>query len=154
MIALLQRVSMAEVWIDGKRFSRIEKGLLVFLGIDKNDAQNPSIQTEIERLADKILSYRIFADENDQMNLNVMQTSGELLIVSQFTLVADTHKGLRPSFSKAAAPKEALPLYDYFIQYLSGQYSKVKTGVFGAKMEVGLVNDGPATFVLSSRPVV
>lgn len=150
MIALLQRVSMAEVWIEGKRFSRIDKGLLVFLGIDKNDPQNQSIQTEIESLADKVLAYRIFADEKDQMNLNVMQASGELLIVSQFTLVADTDKGLRPSFSKAAHPKEALLLYDSFILYLNKKYPKIKTGIFGAKMEVGLVNDGPATFVLNS----
>ena len=151
MIALLQRVSMAEVWIEGKRFSRIDKGLLVFLGIDKNDAQNQSAMTQVQGLADKILAYRIFADENDQMNLNVKQTSGELLIVSQFTLVADTAKGLRPSFSQAADPKEALPLYEYFIEYLNAQYPKIKTGVFGAKMEVGLVNDGPATFVISSH---
>lgn len=150
MIALLQRVSMAEVWIGGKRFSRIDKGLLVFLGIDKEDAQNKLIQSEAQRLADKLLAYRIFADEKDQMNLNVKQVEGELLIVSQFTLVADTQKGLRPSFSQAADPKHALVLYEHFIEYMKTQYPKIKTGIFGAKMEVGLVNDGPATFILNS----
>ena len=148
MIALLQRVSMAEVWIDGKRFSRIDKGILVFLGIDKSDCEQPKGEA-IDRLGNKILNYRLFEDDNQQMNLNVMQKDGALLVVSQFTLAADTKKGLRPSFSSAAHPDAAEPLYNSFVDCLRSKYPKIETGIFGAHMEVGLVNDGPVTFILS-----
>lgn len=149
MIALLQRVSMAEVWIADKRFSRIEEGILVFLGIEKIDNESLSLNQEIQRLCDKILHYRIFEDLAGQMNLNVMQKNASLLIVPQFTLAADTRKGLRPSFSSAAQPATAEPIYRQFVDYLRSKYSKIETGVFGADMDIGLVNDGPATFILN-----
>lgn len=145
MIALLQRVSMAEVWIAGKRYSRIENGILVFLGIDRNDSLDPA---SIDKLCHKILHLRIFADDRHQMNLNVQQVEGSILVVSQFTLCANTVNGLRPSFDTAAPPLQAEPIYQAFVACLEKKYSHVKTGVFGADMDVGLVNDGPVTFII------
>lgn len=145
MKALIQRVSMAEVWIAKERFNRIETGLLVLLGIEKQDAESDNV---VQRMGDKLLSYRVFADQKGHMNLNVQQVSGEILLVSQFTLVADTHKGLRPSFSASAPPEVAEPIYDNMVAYLTQSYPKIKTGQFAAEMSVGLVNEGPVTFLL------
>ena len=143
MIALIQRVSQAQVDVNGETVGKIGKGLLVLLGVEKEDTQEKA-----DKLAEKVLNYRVFSDENDKMNLNVQQAGGELLVVSQFTLAADTQKGLRPSFSKGAAPALANELYQYFAQKC-GQKIGVSTGQFAADMQVSLVNDGPVTFWLN-----
>ncbi len=143
MIALIQRVSQAKVDVNGETIGQIGKGLLVLLGVEKEDNQEKA-----DKLAEKVLNYRIFSDENDKMNLNVQQAKGELLIVSQFTLAADTQKGLRPSFSKGAPPALANELYEYFIQKC-GEKLPVSTGQFAADMQVSLTNDGPVTFWLN-----
>jgi D-tyrosyl-tRNA(Tyr) deacylase len=144
MKALLQRVSRAAVHVDGKCLGEIEKGLLVFLGVEKTD--NEQI---CEKLLDKVLAYRIFPDAQGKMNLGLKDVAGELLVVSQFTLVADTGKGLRPSFSSAGLPDESFRLYSRFIEVAQKQGVKVQAGRFGADMQVSLVNDGPVTFLLS-----
>ena len=143
MIALIQRVTQAKVEVEGQIVGQISKGLLVLLGVEKEDDQ-----AKADKLAEKVLNYRIFSDENDKMNLNVQQAQGELLIVSQFTLAADTQKGLRPSFSKGAPPALANELYEYFIQKC-GEKLPVSTGKFAADMQVSLINDGPVTFWLN-----
>lgn len=143
MIALIQRVTQAKVDVNGETIGQIGKGLLVLLGVEKDDDR-----AKADKLAEKVLNYRIFSDENDKMNLNVQQAQGELLIVSQFTLAADTQKGLRPSFSKGAAPALANELYEYFIEKC-GEKLPVSTGKFAADMQVSLTNDGPVTFWLN-----
>jgi len=143
MLGLIQRVKSAAVDVDDKRVGEITRGILLLLGIEKND----TVQTA-DRLVDKLLSYRIFADEQNKMNCNVQQINGGILVVSQFTLVADTQKGTRPGFSKAAAPAEAQRLYDYFVARLREKHPQVATGIFAADMQVSLVNDGPVTFIL------
>ncbi|CWW95912.1 TPA: D-aminoacyl-tRNA deacylase [Haemophilus influenzae] len=143
MIALIQRVSQAKVDVNGETIGKIGKGLLVLLGVEKEDNREKA-----DKLAEKVLNYRIFSDENDKMNLNVQQALGELLIVSQFTLAADTQKGLRPSFSKGAPPALANELYEYFIQKCAEKLP-VSTGQFAADMQVSLTNDGPVTFWLN-----
>lgn len=143
MIALIQRVSQAKVDVNGETIGKIGKGLLVLLGVEKEDNREKA-----DKLAEKVLNYRIFSDENDKMNLNVQQAQGELLIVSQFTLAADTQKGLRPSFSKGAPPALANELYEYFIQKCAEKLP-VSTGQFAADMQVCLTNDGPVTFWLN-----
>ena len=143
MIALIQRVTQAKVDVNGETIGQIGKGLLVLLGVEKEDNQEKA-----DKLAEKVLNYRIFSDENDKMNLNVQQAKGELLIVSQFTLAADTQQGLRPSFSKGAPPALANELYEYFIQKC-GEKLPVSTGKFAADMQVSLTNDGPVTFWLN-----
>lgn len=143
MIALIQRVIQAKVDVNGETIGQIGKGLLVLLGVEKDDDR-----AKADKLAEKVLNYRIFSDENDKMNLNVQQAQGELLIVSQFTLAADTQKGLRPSFSKGAAPALANELYEYFIEKC-GEKLPVSTGKFAADMQVSLTNDGPVTFWLN-----
>ncbi|MDD7425313.1 MAG: D-aminoacyl-tRNA deacylase [[Actinobacillus] rossii] len=143
MIALIQRVTQAQVDVQGEIVGKIDKGLLVLLGVEKEDTHEKT-----DKLAEKVLNYRVFSDENDKMNLNVQQAGGELLIVSQFTLAADTQKGLRPSFSKGAPPDLANELYEYFVQKC-GEKIKVSTGQFAADMKVSLVNDGPVTFWLT-----
>ena len=143
MIALIQRVTQVKVDVNGETIGKIGKGLLVLLGVEKADNQEKA-----DKLAEKVLNYRIFSDENDKMNLNVQQAQGELLIVSQFTLAADTQKGLRPSFSKGAPPALANELYEYFIQKC-GEKLPVSTGKFAADMKVSLTNDGPVTFWLN-----
>lgn len=143
MIALIQRVTQAQVDVQGEIVGKIDKGLLVLLGVEKEDTHEKA-----DKLAEKVLNYRVFSDENDKMNLNVQQAGGELLIVSQFTLAADTQKGLRPSFSKGAPPDLANELYEYFVQKC-GEKIKVSTGRFAADMKVSLVNDGPVTFWLT-----
>ena len=144
MIALIQRVSSAKVDVDGEIVGQIGKGLLVLLGVEKDDDRSKA-----DKLAEKVLNYRVFSDADDKMNLNVQQVAGEVLVVSQFTLVADTQKGLRPSFSKGATPSLANELYEYFAQKC-GEKVKVECGRFAADMQVSLVNEGPVTFWLNS----
>ncbi|VTX68221.1 D-aminoacyl-tRNA deacylase [uncultured Aggregatibacter sp.] len=142
MIALIQRVTQAKVEVGGEVVGQIGKGLLVLLGVEKDDDR-----AKADKLAEKVLNYRVFSDENDKMNLNVQQVAGEVLVVSQFTLVADTQKGLRPSFSKGATPSLANELYEYFAQKC-GEKVKVECGRFAADMQVSLTNNGPVTFWL------
>ena len=144
MIALIQRVSNAKVEVDGEIVGKIGKGLLVLLGVEKDDDRQKA-----DKLAEKVLNYRVFSDADDKMNLNVQQVAGEVLVVSQFTLVADTQKGLRPSFSKGATPSLANELYEYFTQKC-GEKVKVECGRFAADMQVSLVNEGPVTFWLQA----
>jgi D-tyrosyl-tRNA(Tyr) deacylase len=144
MIALIQRVTQANVEVGGEVVGQIGKGLLVLLGVEKDDDR-----AKADKLAEKVLNYRVFSDENDKMNLNVQQVAGEVLVVSQFTLVADTQKGLRPSFSKGATPSLANELYEYFAQKC-GEKVKVECGRFAADMQVSLVNEGPVTFWLQA----
>ncbi len=143
MIALIQRVTHAKVDVNGETVGQINKGLLVLLGVEKEDDQHKA-----DRLAEKVLNYRVFSDSDGKMNLNVQQAGGEILVVSQFTLSADTQKGLRPSFSKGAPPELAERLYEYFIQKC-GQKITVFSGRFAADMQVSLTNDGPVTFWLN-----
>ena len=142
MIGLIQRVKHAKVEVDNQVVGEIGQGLLVLLGVEKED--NPS---KAERLLEKVLNYRVFSDEEGKMNLNVQQVQGQVLVVSQFTLAADTQKGLRPSFSNGANPKLAQELYDYFVQKC-GEKIDTFTGQFAADMQVSLQNDGPVTFWL------
>ena len=144
MIALIQRVSSAKVEVDSEIVGQIGKGLLVLLGVEKDDDRQKA-----DKLAEKVLNYRVFSDADDKMNLNVQQVAGEVLVVSQFTLMADTQKGLRPSFSKGATPSLANELYEYFAQKC-GEKVKVECGRFAADMQVSLVNEGPVTFWLNS----
>lgn len=143
MKALIQRVKRASVTVDGAKISEISKGILVFLGVEKED-----VFENAEKLADKICKLRIFEDENEKMNLSVTDVEGELLVVSQFTLCGDCKKGTRPSFDKAASPDVAVKLYNYFIEYLKNKNIPVMTGKFQAMMDVELINDGPVTFWL------
>jgi len=143
MIALIQRVSHANVVVDNKMVGEIKQGLLVLLAIEPDDNEEKT-----ERLAHKVSGYRIFEDEQGKMNLNVGQIGGDILVVSQFTLAADTKKGMRPSFTKAASPQISKTLYQYFCQQLRDKSFTVPTGVFGADMKVSLLNDGPVTFQL------
>ena len=140
MKALIQRVKKASVTIDGELYSEINAGLLVFLGVTKEDGKENST-----KLAEKILKLRIFEDDNDKMNLSVEDIKGEILVVSQFTLCADCKKGTRPSFDSAAATEKAVELYEDFVSQLRLAGTRVKTGKFRAMMEVSLINDGPVT---------
>ena len=142
MKALIQRVKGASVEVSGVVVGEIDQGILVLLGIEKNDT--PELA---QKLLQKILKYRIFTDSDGKMNLNVSQMHGQLLVVSQFTLVADTQKGTRPGFSKGASAELGESLYDYFVEQASLLIG-TKTGQFGADMQVSLVNDGPVTFLL------
>ncbi|MCK3658064.1 D-tyrosyl-tRNA(Tyr) deacylase [Pasteurellaceae bacterium Pebbles2] len=144
MIGLIQRVTQAKVEVNGEIVGEIGKGLLVLLGVEKEDDC-----AKADKLAEKVLNYRVFSDADDKMNLNVQQVQGELLVVSQFTLAADTQKGLRPSFSKGAPPALAEELYQYFVQKC-GEKIAVSTGQFAADMQVSLTNDGPVTFWLTA----
>ena len=143
MKGLIQRVSSASVAIDGKVRGEIKNGLVLFLAIEAQDDQQAA-----DKLLAKILSYRVFEDENAKMNLGLIEVHGELMIVSQFTLAADTRKGLRPSFSRAADPALGEELYRYFIEQAGSRGVKVVTGEFGADMLVNIQNRGPATFML------
>lgn len=143
MIALIQRVSEASVKVEGKIVGEIEKGLLVLLGVEKDDDE-----AKAKRLTERVLGYRIFEDDAGKMNLNVQQAGGSVLVVSQFTLPADTQKGMRPSFSKGADPVEAERLYEYFSQCCRDTGITTQNGQFAADMKVALVNDGPVTFWL------
>ena len=144
MIALIQRVSQASVTVDDKIIGQIEKGLLVFLAVEPLDTEQKA-----KRLAERVAGYRIFNDENDKMNLNVKQAGGEILVISQFTLAADTSSGMRPSFTSAAKPEFSNHLYQYFIGQLRDKGFEIPTGEFGADMQVALINDGPVTFTLT-----
>ncbi|WP_299003467.1 D-aminoacyl-tRNA deacylase [uncultured Shewanella sp.] len=143
MIALIQRVKQAKVEVNGTTCGEIKQGLLVLLGVEKDDTQE-----KMQKLAKKVMQYRVFSDENGKMNLNLQQVSGELLVVSQFTLAASTQKGLRPSFSSAASPELAEALYNDFVVFCQSEGVKTQTGQFAADMQVSLVNDGPVTFNL------
>ncbi len=146
MKALVQRVKEASVSVGGKKHSHIGAGLLVFLGVEKGDSEK-----EADWLAGKVSSLRIFADSQGKMNLSVKEISGGLLVVSQFTLAADTNRGNRPGFEKAALPAEAEKLYEYFVKKLKSGNIPVTTGIFQADMQVALINDGPATFMLEKK---
>jgi len=144
VIALLQRVTSASVVVEAKTIAEINQGLLVFLGIEKKDDQQ-----QVKRLLERVLNYRLFSDSEDKMNLSLKDIRGELLLVPQFTLAADTKKGLRPGFSVAASPEDGERLYGHFVEQAMINYDKVSTGRFGADMKITLLNDGPVTFILS-----
>lgn len=143
MRILLQRVKNAAVAVDGRTVAEIRQGLLIFIGIFKNDNKN-----QADYLAHKTANLRIFEDGNGKMNLSVKDRGGSALVVSQFTLAGDTSGGNRPGFEQAALPADAKPLYEYFIRKLQEEGIEVKTGIFQADMAVSLTNDGPVTFVL------
>ncbi|MFT7414169.1 MAG: D-tyrosyl-tRNA(Tyr) deacylase [Methylophagaceae bacterium] len=147
MIGLLQRVDFATVCVANEEIARIKKGLLVFVGVEREDTQ-----AEADRLLSKILAYRLFSDENDKMNFSLQDTHGGLLLVPQFTLAADTHKGLRPSFTSAASPKEGSELFKHICTQATQRHPIVETGQFGADMQVSLTNNGPITFWLHVPP--
>jgi len=145
MKIVIQRVSEAHVKVDGKIVGEIGKGLMLLTGIDENDEKQ-----DADWLVQKVLNLRIFGDEDDKLNLSVKDISGEILCISQFTLIADYKKGNRPSFIKAAKPDKAVPLFDYFKAELAKSGLKTESGIFGADMKVSLVNDGPVTIVMDS----
>ena len=147
MIGLLQRVGSAQVSINSNIIASIEAGLLVFIGVEKGDTQQ-----QADRLLEKILGYRVFPDEDDKMNLSLSEVNGGLLLVPQFTLPADTKKGMRPSFSAAAPPELGKQLFDYLLERAIQQHPLVESGQFGADMQVSLTNDGPVTFWLQTPP--
>lgn len=145
MKAVIQRVSEASVKVDGKIGGEIGKGLMLLIGIDEQDEK-----TDADWLIQKILNLRIFGDENEKLNLSIKDISGEILCISQFTLIADYKKGNRPSFIKAAKPDKAIPLFDYFKEEIAKSGLKTESGIFGADMKVSLINDGPVTVVMDS----
>ena len=145
MKGLIQRVSSASVVVDGNCVGEINQGILLLLGVEKEDDK-----TKADKLLDKVINYRIFSDDSDKMNLSLKDIEGELLVVSQFTLVAETSKGKRPGFSKGAPPALGEELYNYFVEAANKTNLKVATGQFGADMKVSLTNDGPVTFWLES----
>ena len=145
MKVLIQRVKNAGVDIEGKNVSSIQQGILALVGIEKGDTKE-----QVEKLARKAVNLRIFPDDNDKMNLSLIDVKGEMLIVSQFTLCGDCKKGTRPSFDKSAPPQIANELYEYFVSQVQSYGITTGTGIFGAMMEVSLINDGPVTFMLES----
>ena len=145
MKGLIQRVTSANVVVNGEIVGQIDQGILLLLGVEKEDDK-----TKADKLLDKVINYRIFGDESGKMNLSLKDIDGELLVVSQFTLVADTAKGKRPGFSKGASPELGEELYNYFVQTANKTGLKIETGQFGADMKVSLTNDGPVTFWLES----
>jgi len=147
LIALIQRVTRARVEVDGDAVGAIEAGVLALIGVERGDAE-----AEAERLAERVLAYRIFPDREGKMNLSLAETGGGLLAVPQFTLAADTHKGARPSFSRAAPPEHGARLFDHFVDLARQRHRPVAAGRFGAHMQVSLVNDGPVTFWLQVTP--
>jgi D-aminoacyl-tRNA deacylase len=149
MIGLLQRVSHAEVRVQSKMLGSIEAGLLVLVGVERGDSEQ-----QADRLLERLLTYRVFADEQGRMNRSVQDVGGGLLLVSQFTLAADTRSGTRPGFSPAAEPAEGKRLFEYFARRARERHATVATGEFGAHMEVTLTNDGPVTFWLQVAPAV
>ncbi len=146
MKAVIQRVSHASVQVDEKIVGEISDGLLLLIGIDEEDEKS-----DADWLVQKILNLRIFGDEEGKLNLSVLDISGEILCISQFTLIADYKKGNRPSFIKAAKPEKAVPLFDYFKAAISKSNLKTESGIFGADMKVSLLNDGPVTIVMDSK---
>ena len=147
MIGLLQRVKQASVHVNDKEIAQIEQGLLVLIGVEKGDTNK-----QADRLIERLLGYRVFSDQDDKMNLSLSDIKGGLLLVPQFTLPADTQKGMRPSFSPAASPSDGKILFDYLVQQAKQQFSNVATGQFAADMQVSLINDGPVTFWLQIHP--
>ncbi|UTX47907.1 D-aminoacyl-tRNA deacylase [Chryseobacterium sp. MA9] len=145
MKIVIQRVSEASVKVDGKIVGEIGKGLMLLVGVDENDEK-----TDADWLVQKVLNLRIFGDEEGKLNLSVKDISGEILCISQFTLIADYKKGNRPSFIKAAKPDKAIPLFDYFKEEIAQSGLKTESGIFGADMKVSLINDGPVTIVMDS----
>jgi D-tyrosyl-tRNA(Tyr) deacylase len=149
MIGLLQRVTEGSVRVEGETVATIGRGLLVLLGVERGDSE-----AQADRLLERLLGYRVFPDADDKMNLSLRDIQGALLLVPQFTLPADTHKGTRPSFTTAAAPDEGRRLFDYFVTQASAVHLSVASGRFGADMQVALINDGPVTFWLQVAPTV
>jgi D-tyrosyl-tRNA(Tyr) deacylase len=147
MIGLLQRVTTAEVRVNDRVVGRIDHGLMVLIGVERADGES-----QADRLLERLLSYRVFADSAGKMNLSLVDVAGGLLLVPQFTLAADTKKGTRPGFSPAAEPQEGRRLFDYLVRRARAAYSMVQTGEFGAHMQVSLTNDGPVTFWLRNEP--
>ncbi|MDM1557406.1 MULTISPECIES: D-aminoacyl-tRNA deacylase [Chryseobacterium] len=145
MKIVIQRVSEASVKVEGKIVGEIGKGLMLLVGIEENDEK-----ADADWLVQKILNLRIFSDDDDKLNLSVKDISGEILCISQFTLIADYKKGNRPSFIKAAKPDKAVPLFDYFKEEIAKSGLKTESGIFGADMKVSLINDGPVTIVMDS----
>ncbi|MBR9909849.1 MAG: D-tyrosyl-tRNA(Tyr) deacylase [Gammaproteobacteria bacterium] len=145
MKGLIQRVSEASVRVAGAEVGRIDRGLLLLLGVERKDNE-----ASLDKLLHKLLNYRLFPDADGKMNLSVADIEGGVLVVSQFTLAADTRKGLRPGFSSAAAPERAEALYNRFVAELAARHPRVASGVFAADMQVALVNDGPVTFLLET----
>ena len=146
MIGLLQRVTEASVSIDKKIIGQIDQGLLVLVGVEKNDTER-----QADRLLERLLSYRVFPDAEGKMNLSLADVNGGLLLVPQFTLAADTQKGKRPSFSSAASPDQGQKLFQYLTECAQTDFSDVAMGHFGADMQVTLTNDGPVTFLLEAH---
>lgn len=149
MIALIQRVTHAQVEVAGSVIGQIKQGLLVLLCAERNDTVS-----QAQALCEKLLGYRVFADANGKMNLSVRDIAGGILLVPQFTLAADTNSGTRPSFTPAATPALARELFDHFVALIQAQHADVGTGQFGADMQVTLCNDGPVTFWLESKPTL
>ncbi len=147
MIALLQRVTRAQVVVDGETVGQIGKGLLVLLCAERGDTEK-----EADTLLNRLVNYRVFNDPDGKMNLSLTTVQGDLLLVPQFTLAANTRSGTRPSFSSAAPPETGRHLFDYFVRQAEEKISRVQTGIFGAHMEVELVNDGPVTIWLHTPP--
>ena len=145
MIGLLQRVTKASVVVEGETIAAIEHGLLVLIGVERGDSE-----TQADKLLEKLLTYRVFADANERMNLSVQAVRGGLLLVPQFTLAVDTSSGTRPGFSAAAPPDEGRRLFQYLVAQAQIRHSPVALGEFGADMQVSLVNDGPVTFWLQT----
>ena len=146
MKLVIQRVTSSSLYIEGSLISQIQKGLVVLIGISKSDTENV-----IEKLVKKLLNLRVFEDENSKMNYSILDIEGEILLVSQFTLYADTTKGNRPSFINAADPKNAELLYNKFLEKLNIVFGdNIKTGKFGANMQIELVNDGPVTIIIEN----
>jgi D-tyrosyl-tRNA(Tyr) deacylase len=143
MIGLLQRVQTASVDVAGEKIGRIDKGLLVLVGVQQGDTE-----TQADRLLERVLNYRVFADVDERMNLSVQDVGGGILWVPQFTLAADTRKGNRPSFTPAARPSEGKRLFHYLLETSAKRYLRIASGQFGTHMQVSLVNDGPVTFWL------
>ncbi len=143
MIGLIQRVTHADVEVAGNQIAKIDHGILLLLGVEKEDAEQNA-----KDLLSKVINFRIFEDEKQKMNLSLLNTGGALLVVPQFTLPADTKKGTRPSFASAAPPELGKKLFDHFVVVANKQLSHVETGSFGADMQVSLTNDGPVTFWL------
>ncbi|WP_421683410.1 D-tyrosyl-tRNA(Tyr) deacylase [Stutzerimonas urumqiensis] len=145
MKALIQRVRQARVDVEGETVGAIDQGLLAFVGVERGDDQ-----ARADKLLHRLLNYRVFSDEQDRMNRSLTDVAGGLLLVSQFTLAADTRSGLRPSFSSAAPPAEGEALFDYLLAQARARHASVASGRFGANMQVHLLNDGPVTFLLET----
>lgn len=147
MIGLLQRVTHASVHVDGELIGAIDKGLLVLIGVEQGDDESNA-----DKLLRRLLTYRVFSDDEGRMNRSLSDVAGGLLLVPQFTLAADTRKGARPSFSSAASPEQGRMLFDHLVKLARTAHPTVATGQFGANMQVSLTNDGPVTFWLQAKP--